>query len=264
LDQETINSDDLILQKIEDKIIQSNFTIKYASFDHISSAPSFISPMKRILDLCRKYGIVTFVDGAHSVGQINLNISDLNPDFYVSNFHKWGYAPKSAAFLYVNKTFQNIIHPNIISNNYKSNFTTEFAYTGTRDYSQYLSIKDCINFRKGFGENELQEYIHNMVVKAGDEVAKIFGTEVLIKDSTRYQFLVNVRLPSDDKELLDKVFKKALYERNIVVVVFKYDGHLWTRISGQIYNELDDYIQSAKIFMEVLKQVSSQQISNDI
>jgi isopenicillin-N epimerase len=35
------------------------------------------------------------------MGQIDLNITDLGVDFYVSNGHKWMYSPKGSAILWV-------------------------------------------------------------------------------------------------------------------------------------------------------------------
>ena len=57
-----------------------------------------------------------FVDGAHAINQVKVDMGALQPDAYFSNFHKWGYAPKSAAFLYLSDKFVNTVQPAVTGN----------------------------------------------------------------------------------------------------------------------------------------------------
>jgi selenocysteine lyase/cysteine desulfurase len=49
---------------------------------------------------------MVFVDGAHALGSLPLNLNDLNASFYVANAHKWLANPKGCAFLWVRKDCQ--------------------------------------------------------------------------------------------------------------------------------------------------------------
>ncbi|KAA0250947.1 MAG: aminotransferase class V-fold PLP-dependent enzyme, partial [Chlorobiota bacterium] len=84
---------------------------KVVFFSHISSATALVFPVKDILDALRGTGVYTFIDGAHAPAQIPLNISELDPDFYTGNCHKWMMAPKGTAFLYARKELQNLLVP---------------------------------------------------------------------------------------------------------------------------------------------------------
>lgn len=57
-----------------------------------------------------------FVDGAHAICHVNINIAEMNPDAYFSNFHKWAFAPKNAAFLYISDKYLDIVKPVITGN----------------------------------------------------------------------------------------------------------------------------------------------------
>ena len=62
--------------------------VKVAIFDTISSLPGVRVPWERLVKMCREEDVLSLVDGAHGVGQIDLGLSKVQPDFFTSNCHK--------------------------------------------------------------------------------------------------------------------------------------------------------------------------------
>ena len=50
----------------------------------------------------RAHGVLSLVDGAQTFGALDVNLSDIDPDFYTGSAHKWPCGPLEAGVLYVN------------------------------------------------------------------------------------------------------------------------------------------------------------------
>ena len=51
------------------------------------------------------------------MGQVEINLTHLQPDFYISNAHKWFFTPKSCAFLHAPQ-YQAHFYPLVVSHGY--------------------------------------------------------------------------------------------------------------------------------------------------
>lgn len=84
--------DDELVTKFETAINRIKWgswrRVRVAIFDTISSLPGVRVPWERLVEVCRKEGVLSLVDGAHGVGQIDLGLSKVQPDFFTSNCHK--------------------------------------------------------------------------------------------------------------------------------------------------------------------------------
>lgn len=84
--------DDAVLISIFQQAIQEakskGLRVKIANFDTVTSMPGVRVPWERLVEVCKAEGVLSLVDGAHGVGQIAIDLSKSQPDFFASNCHK--------------------------------------------------------------------------------------------------------------------------------------------------------------------------------
>jgi selenocysteine lyase/cysteine desulfurase len=80
-------SDDDLVAKFH-KTLTENSPVKVAMFDTFSSLPGARIPFERLVEVCRRAGVLSLIDGAHGIGCIPLDLGKLDADFFVSNCHK--------------------------------------------------------------------------------------------------------------------------------------------------------------------------------
>jgi selenocysteine lyase/cysteine desulfurase len=284
IDLEYPISDDEIIERTT-KALATHPNIKLTLMDAISSLPGVVFPWETVCALCRQCNIYSLVDAAHALTQIPINIRESQPDFFVSNLHKWSYVPRGCAVLYVRRELQSKIHSVPIGHGYTSTtqskiaspvtvgtegpWVTEHEWVGTQDFSGYLSVPAAFEFisRCG-GADKIRQYCHTLAREGGKKAAEILGTEVLKADGA---CMVNVRLLLDVPEDAEAAaaqratFLEALIEKDCFpypfVMSMKGRKEWWCRFCAQIYLDLDDFETGARVLKEVCQKLQETDFS---
>ncbi|XP_069131369.1 uncharacterized protein [Argopecten irradians] len=242
-----INSEDDVVEEHR-KFITDHPDIKMVVVDHITSRTALMFPVQKIVDLCKELGVMVLVDGANAPGQVALDITALDPDFYSGNFHKWAFCPRGCGFLFVKEAHRHLIKPLVTSHNYQQGLTKEFLMQGCRDDTPYITLKHALQFYKDIGGMEkVLDYNTNLLHEAVDLLISGWGTHTLpIPKSMEPPCARMIKLPllkdyhgnaEDAARLVGDIY--AQYD--VQTQIFCVQDHLYLRVSTQIYNELDDY-----------------------
>ena len=217
---------------------------KIIFLNQISSCTALIFPVKEICDKARELGLITIIDGAHVPGQIELNISDLNPDFYTGTLHKWMLAPKGSSFLYVKKLFQEQIEPLVVGWGYESlnpsesKFLDYHEYQGTRDISAFLCTPKVIDFLEKNNWKSKAKESRKIVFDNYQRFCNLLNTKPIcpITDEFLGQMAsipIKTEKPTELKDLLYEKYK-------IQIPVMPLNGIFFLRYSINSYNSQED------------------------
>jgi isopenicillin-N epimerase len=124
---------------------------RLALMDHITSATGLVLPAAGFVNACRHAGVLSLIDGAHAPGMLDLSMTQLQPDFYVGNLHKWCCAPKGSAFVYAAESKRTTLTPTSISHGYQvdkneQDLAALFDWPGTFDPSAWLTVPTALEF----------------------------------------------------------------------------------------------------------------------
>ena len=177
---------------------------------HITSETALLLPVEEIVGRAQAEDLVTIVDGAHAVAQIDLNLPALGADFYAGNCHKWLCAPKGAGFLYVNPEWQERVDSPIVSwgHDEPATFISRTEHQGTRDPAAYLAVPDAIAFQR---EHDVRKQCVALAREARRDLCALLGTEPLAPESQILQ-MASVRLPGPEPDLSQRLFDEHRIE----------------------------------------------------
>ncbi|XP_073123744.1 probable L-cysteine desulfhydrase, chloroplastic [Henckelia pumila] len=252
------SSSDIIFefQKALQKGKENGRKIRLAVIDHITSMPCVIIPVKELVRMCRDEGVDRiFIDGAHAIGNVALDMKEIGADFYTSNLHKWFFCPPSAAFLYckMSEESSDLHHP-VVSHEYGNGLAMESAWIGTRDYSSQLVLPEVMEFLNRFegGIDGIMQRNHEAVIEMAEMLVEAWGTE-LGTPLDMCSSLAMVGMPtclgikSDSDALKLRAHLRTVFKVEVPIYYrAPVEGEVdpitgYARISHQVYNVVEDY-----------------------
>ncbi|KAH9945380.1 PLP-dependent transferase [Epithele typhae] len=262
-----------------------------AVIDSIVSQPGVYLPWKEMAAVCREEGVWSVIDAAHSIGQeLDINLSESKPDYWLSNCHKWLFAKRACAMLYVPKRNQYMMKSSLpTSHGYVSpedprfkevgtNFVEQFQWTGTSDFTPYLSVHDAIAFRTWIGgETAINTYCRQLAIDGAKRLAELMGTSVMDQSGELTLSMSNVQLPlpveSEPGEIykpevknkiMEFLMEKLLLEWKVYASLHFYTGGWWCRCSAQVFTEMADFEYLAKACTELCQEVKEKMLPRKV
>jgi len=211
---------------------------------HITSSTGLRFPIEAICAKAKELGIPTFIDGAHGPAQAPVNLKELGADMYTGACHKWMMTPKGSTFLYVNKAYQRLLDPLVISWGFNSTAPSHSSFLdyhqtqGTRDFSAFLCIPKAIEFMQQHNWHHVAKECRELVHSNAQRFCDLVNSKPLApvnKDFILQLFSIPIRTqePTALKNVLFNEYK-------IEIPVMPHEDKVYLRYSIQAFNTQSD------------------------
>jgi len=130
---------------------------KLLAITHVTSSVGDVMPARELCRMARERGVLTLVDGAQSFGVLDIDLSDMQPDFFTGSAHKWPCGAREVGVLYINKSAQSKIWPSIISLYAGAvGISKTFEGMGQRDEPAMVAFGEALAFQERIGKRAIE------------------------------------------------------------------------------------------------------------
>ncbi len=143
------------------------------SFSHISNTSGLALPAKQLCQLAKSKNILSLIDGAQSLGMMDLNLAEMGCDFYTASTHKWLLGPFENGILYVKKENLQRIWPNVISAGWKETTTTvdeKLCVLGQRNETSPFALPETLEFHSTIGKKNVEDRVRKLTTYLKEQI----------------------------------------------------------------------------------------------
>ncbi len=207
--------------------------------DWITSPTALVLPVQDLVALAHEHGVPVLVDGAHSPGQVDVDLLATGADFYAGNLHKWLCAPKGCAVFWAAPSWRDRLHHPIASHGYGLGLHAELDWTGTDDPTAWLCTAAAIERHEALGGRAHRHANHALLLAAEALLRQRLGARRHAPpDMLGSMATLPLPWPEDQRRAVEEALRRARFE----VPVVPWSDRLWLRISAMsTYNSLAQY-----------------------
>lgn len=255
------------LQMEEYKKLLSKKT-KIVAVTHISNTLGTTNPIKEIIKLAHAKNVPVLIDGAQAVAHTNVDVQDLDCDFYCFSGHKL-FGPTGVGILYGKEKYLNAMPPYQLGGGTIKTVTfekTEYAdlplkfEAGTPHIEGGIGLAAAIDYVNNIGLDTISAYEHELLIYSTTALNKIEGVQIIGTAQNKasvISFIVKGMHPFDIGTILDQLgiaVRTGHHCTQPLMACYNIQGTV--RASFAFYNtkqEIDSFISGLQKAIAMLK-----------
>ncbi len=187
---------------------------KLVALVHVSNSLGTINPVKEMIAIAHAHGVPVLLDGAQAVPHMQVDVQDLDVDFYTFSSHKV-FGPTGVGVLYGKESWLNRLPPYQGGGDMIDKVTLEKTTynelphkfeAGTPNIAGVIAFGKALEYIEAIGYDAIQAHEHALLEYATAKLREIPGLRIIGEAEDKasvISFLVDGIHPSDLGTLLD-------------------------------------------------------------
>ena len=208
-----INNEGEILMEEFEKLLSEK--TKLVSVVHVSNALGTINPIKTIIEKSHIFGAKVLIDGAQASSHMDIDVQDLDADFYALSAHKL-FGPTGMGVLYGKKELLEAMPPYrgggemIKEVTFEKTTYADLPYkfeAGTPNIADVVAFKFALDYIQNIGKTNIAAYENELLAYATEKLEAIEGLTVIGKAKEKVSvisFILEGIHPQDIGIILDQ------------------------------------------------------------
>lgn len=240
---------------------------KLVSIVHASNALGTVNPVKEIIDAAHKAGAVVVVDGAQSTVHLDIDVQQMDCDFFAFSAHKL-YGPTGMGILYGKKNLLEtmpVFHGGgemIKEVTFEKTTYNDLPYkfeAGTPNIADAIAFKTALDFISQTGKDKIRQHEEELLKYATEQLKQLPGLKIIGTAKEKVSvisFVIDKIHPQDIGILLDNqgiAVRTGHHCTQPLMDRFGIPGT--TRASFAVYNtkeEIDQLVTALKKVIKIL------------
>lgn len=256
---------DLVYDDIEDLI---NEKTKLISFVHISNTLGTINDVEYLINLAKKYNLITILDASQSIQHTKIDVQNLDIDFMVFSAHKV-YAPTGVGVLYGKESLLLKLPPYqgggdmILSVSFEQTIFNELPFkyeAGTINIEGIIGLGFAIDYLNTLDIEKINQYETYLTKYCENKLKEIDEITIIgnsLNKVSSNSFIIDQIHPHDIGSMLDNYGVAVRTGHHCTEPIMKRFGiPATTRSSVCFYNtteEIDFFVEKLKIIITFFK-----------
>ncbi|MGL6267042.1 MAG: SufS family cysteine desulfurase [Chitinophagaceae bacterium] len=241
---------------------------KFVSLVHASNALGVINPVKKVIDAAHAFGALVLIDGAQSSVHLDINVQELDCDFFAFSGHKI-YGPTGIGVLFGKRAILEAMPPYqgggemIREVSFSGTTFNDLPYkfeAGTPNIADVIALKAAFDFITGLGKTAIAKHEHELLIYATNKLKAIPGLRIIGDIENKVSvisFIMDGIHPQDIGILLDNQGIAVRTGHHCTQPLMHRLGIAGTsRASFAVYNTIEDIDALVKGLFKVKKMLS--------
>lgn len=192
-----------------------NERTKLVSVMHVSNSLGTINPVKRIIERAHQQGVPVLIDGAQGVVHLNVDVQELDCDFYVFSGHKL-FAPTGSGVVYGKAEWLEQMNPFQGGGDMIRTVTFEKTTyaglpnkfeAGTPAIASQIGLGAALDYLESIGREQAYQYEHELLSYATEQIGALDGVRIVgtaREKASVLSFVIDDVHPHDIGTILDQ------------------------------------------------------------